>query len=310
MSGSRETPPTINTLYADPLWVGCRSSLSWLSIAPPPDQHCGSSLSWLWILSGLSIAPPSQDQHCRSSELAADPLLISCHLRPPGSTLFADPLWVGCRSSLSWLLINPPGSTLDPLWVGFQLTPQGSTLCVDPLWVGCRSSLSWLSINPPPINTLSRSSLSWLSINPPSPPSPTNFNFLSWLSIYPPPSLPSPSSPTNFNFMSWLSIDPPLPSLPPIDFNFLIFNILINQWNPLYCSEDDPGSYIIKRPLRVTTAIHTSIYSALRWKVLYPSSYIVAVVCKRASMSQLCLLQACRGRDIRTKPPMALPIWT
>ena len=103
---------------------------------------CGSYLSWLWILSELALDQPSpQDQHT------------------------VDPHWVGCRSYLSWLSINPPQDqhTVDPLWVDCRShlcwlsidSPQINTQWITgPLWVGCRSYLSWLSSTPLRINTL------------------------------------------------------------------------------------------------------------------------------------------------------------
>ena len=142
---------------ADPLCAGCRSSMSWLLINPPRDQH------FVQILSGL----------------AADPLWVGCWLIPPWSK--------HCRSSRSWLQIlselvvqstplriNTPDPlfelVVDPLWVGCRLTPPIKTLQIlswlarDPLQVVCWSV-------PPRINTMqilfelaADPLLSWLQI--------------------------------------------------------------------------------------------------------------------------------------------------
>ena len=115
----------------------------------------------------------------------------------PGSTLCVDPLWVGCRSYLSLLLISshPPrtwilselavdqsprsthgGSSLSWLWILSELAvnwpPRINTLWIlselaaDPIWVGCQ-------LTPQDQHTVDPlwvgcgSYLRWLSANPP-----------------------------------------------------------------------------------------------------------------------------------------------
>ena len=110
------------------------------------------------------------------------------------SELAADPLWVGCRSSLSWLLIDslpspPTDFNLSELAVNWSPLPSPASLPTDfnfselavvwpllptyrfqPLWVGC-----WFTPLPSP--------------SPPSPP--TDFN-LCELAVNRPPHLPPP----------------------------------------------------------------------------------------------------------------------
>ena len=220
----------LSELAADPLWVGCRSYLSWLGLTPPPrnivfqevwwfSMHtrsrtmsrstlCRSYLSWLQILSELAADPilswlliyPQYQHTVDPLWVAVDPIWVGCQFTTlPWDQYTVDPLWVGCGSYLSWLSINPlqintlcilSELAVDPIWVGCWLNPQDQHTA-DPLWVGCRSYLSWLSIDP---HSPPTTYLGWQLIDPPPLPSLPTCQLTELVVDWPPP-IPTPPLP-------------------------------------------------------------------------------------------------------------------
>ena len=212
----------LSTLTVNPLYIDCWPSLHCtLTVDPLYTVH------WLLILSTLTVDPLYIDcwpsLHCT---LTVDPLytvhwlLILC-------TLTVNPLYIDCWPSLHcwpsahWLLILST-FTVD-------LPPPGSTvLIVDPPWVNtvdCWSTPGWhCQLTPPRINCVDHWSAPgqhcWSLIHPGltlliDPPQDQQ----SWSLICP----------------GWTLLIVDLPRVdtadrpPRTDFNFVIFNILMNK---------------------------------------------------------------------------------
>ena len=197
----------ISRLSVDPLYT-----VHWLLILStftvyPVYIDCWPSLHWLLTLSTLLIL----------STLTVDPLSIDCwpslHF-----TLTVDPLYIDCWPSLHWLL-TLSALTVDPLYTVHWL------LTLSTLYIDCWSSLHSLLICPP-----TQDQQCQLLIHPGSTLLIVDLPQVNTVDWPPPGSTVLIIDPPRVDTVDrWSAPGRHCRSTPCTDFNFVIFNILINH---------------------------------------------------------------------------------